>query len=314
MIALIASVAVAHGYPCFFLQVNPTIVKAESAVHDGQIGLKSGGAGRAVALGSDGEQKLTQQTKTREEMLHQAKLHSFILLSVILMGGACKSPLEAFEGPGVHILFIGNSLTYVNDLPSTLKFVMQLGGQEMSVHSVAKPDFALVDHIAGGSDAVSQIQRGGWDFVILQQGPSSLPASRDLLIQGTQQFDQHIRKAGARTALYMVWPDKSRFAFFEDVRVSYKMAADTVGGLFLPAGEAWLAAWVRDASLSLYGSDDFHPSVMGTYLAALVIYERITGGDARELPAAATGQFLTIPDSTVQVLLEAAHTTNDQYK
>jgi len=246
-------------------------------------------------------------------MLNQIRQYSVVAFSVILMGGACKSPLEAFEGPGAHILFIGNSLTYVNDLPNTLKYVMQLGGQEMSFHSVAKPDFALVDHLTGGSDAVSQIQRGGWDVVILQQGPSSLPASRDLLIQGTQQFDQLIRKAGARTALYMVWPDKSRFAFFEDVRVSYKIAADTVGGLFLPAGEAWLAAWERDSTLSLYGSDNFHPSPLGTYLAALVIYERITGSDARELPVAATGQFLVIPDSTVQLLLEAAHTTSDQY-
>jgi len=250
----------------------------------------------------------------RESMLNQIRQYSVIAFSAILMGGSCKSPLETFEGPGVHILFIGNSLTYVNDLPNTLKYVMQLGGQEMSFHSVAKADFALVDHLAGGSDAVSQIQRGGWDVVILQQGPSSLPASRDLLIQGTQQFDQHIRKAGAGTALYMVWPDKSRFAFFEDVRVSYKLAADTVGGLFLPAGEAWLAAWERDSTLSLYGSDNFHPSPMGTYLAALVIYERITGRDARDLPAAGASQMLAIPDSTVQKLQAAAHATSDQYK
>src|SRR4030095_8145198 len=46
------------------------------------------------------------------------------------------------------------------------------------------------------------------------------------------------------------------------------------GGLF-PGGEAWRAAWRREASLVLYGPDGFHPTVTGTYLAALVICAQV---------------------------------------
>lgn len=240
---------------------------------------------------------------------------SSLTMFVLLGAWGCKSPVEAFEGPGIHVLYVGNSLTFVNDLPETVAGIMAMAGQEISYKAITRPDFALIDHLNGGSDAVSEIKRGGWDVVILQQGPSSLPESRDLLIQWTGAFDQIIRSVGARTALYMVWPSKDRFSFFEDVRLSYKLAADTVGGIFLPAGEAWLKAWADSAELPLYGPDDFHPSPLGTFLAALVIYERISGGNAEDLPpqVKVAGNVLDVPEETARLLQRVAHTTNQRY-
>jgi hypothetical protein len=76
----------------------------------------------------------------------------------------------------------------------------------------------------------------------------------------------------------MVWPSRERFGDFDGVRASYTNAAKDVNGLLLPAGDAWRAAWRRDAHLALYGADNFHPSPLGSYLAALVIVHRLTGG------------------------------------
>ena len=71
----------------------------------------------------------------------------------------------------------------------------------------------------------------------------------------------------------------------------------------------------RDATLPLLGSDDFHPSPLGTYLVAITIYETLTGKDARDLPdrATANGATLDVPASIVQLLQEAAHQANTQY-
>jgi hypothetical protein len=218
-------------------------------------------------------------------------------------------------GDTTHVLFIGNSLTYVNDLPGTLAVVAALDSQKIIYESVAYPDYALLDHLSASSNAVGEIQKGGWNFVVMQQGPSSLEEGRTWLIDGALAFNKYIQAIGGKPALYMVWPDKSRYSFFEAVRVSYKLAADTVGGLFLPAGEAWLTAWQEDSQLAFYGPDDFHPSPLGTYLAALVIFERITGRDARNLPAiaVANGQTLNVSESTVRLLQKAAHKTNARY-
>ena len=59
----------------------------------------------------------------------------------------------------LKLLFIGNSLTAANDLP------------------------AILESMGRGADGEARraIARGGWSFVILQQGPSALPESRVLL-------------------------------------------------------------------------------------------------------------------------------------
>jgi hypothetical protein len=122
--------------------------------------------------------------------------------------------------------------------------------------------------------------------------------------------------AAGRSALLMIWPESSRFTVFDDVRESYRLAAEEVGGLFLPAGEAWRTAWAVDPQLGLYGPDGYHPSPLGTYLAALVVYEGVTGHDARLLPdgAVVAGQSLRLPPSRVQLLQEAAHETVARFR
>jgi hypothetical protein len=235
------------------------------------------------------------------------------LLACLACAHSTASPVES--GARLHVLFIGNSLTYVNDLPAAVADMAASAGEDIAVTTVAKPDYALIDHLNGGSNALEVLQRGGWDFVVLQQGPSSLSDNADSLGIWTRMFDPHIRAAGARTALYMVWPAIDRRAFFNDVRAAYQTAATSVNGVFMPAGQAWLTAWSTDASLQLYGPDGFHPSELGTALAAYVIYERISGHDARALPVRPriNGHTLNASDATVRLLQRAAHDTNAQF-
>jgi len=119
----------------------------------------------------------------------------------------------------------------------------------------------------------------------LQQGPSALPESRANLREWTRRFDGVIRQAGSRTALYMVWPESYRPQAFPEVSTSYRLAAEDVQGILLPAGDAWVAAWRADAGLRLYGPDGFHPTVLGSYLAALAIYGGLTGASPVGLPS-----------------------------
>ena len=224
-------------------------------------------------------------------------------------------PLPNLAPGGHHVLFIGNSLTYVNDLPGTLSEIAALTDDTIRTATVAEPDFALIDHFTGRSNALAAIQQGGWEYVVLQQGSSSLPINRDTLILATKLFNPYIRSVGARPALYMVWPTSDRISFFDDVRISYQEAATAVGGVFMPCGIAWTKAWAEDSTLTLYAADGLHPSPIGTYLAALVMYERITGKDATSLPARAlvAGKLLNLSDATVRLLQRAAHAANQDF-
>jgi hypothetical protein len=193
--------------------------------------------------------------------------------------------ISATQPAPVRILFIGNSLTYANDLPGMVCELARAAGKRAICESVAKPDYGLEEH--WNEKSVQRVIARGWDLVVLQQGPSALPESRRLLIEYARRFDQEIRKAGARTAFYMVWPSRTRRGDFPGVSQSYGTAAADVKGLLLPAGDAWRAAWAIDAQLPLYGPDGFHPSPAGTYLAALVAYQQIFGEPPPQEPAPA---------------------------
>ena len=239
------------------------------------------------------------------------------LVAALLVGTAvaCGNSSGPELTGGIRVLFIGNSLTYVNDLPRTLSEMALTAGDTIQVRTVALPNYALIDHYQGGSDALNEINLGRWDFVVLQQGPSTTAINRDSLILVTKLFEPRIRASGATPALYMVWPTTDRLAFFDEARISYQMAAAGVNGIFMPAGKAWQTAWATDPNLAFFQSDGLHPTPLGTYVAALVIYERLTGHDARQLPGVAIvqGSRLNVSEATVRLLQRAAHETNALY-
>jgi hypothetical protein len=251
----------------------------------------------------------------RRSLMSMVRAFGFAAALLAATAFGCGSTSAPVLAGGMRVLFIGNSLTYLNDLPWTLSRMALAVGDTIQASMVAVGDFALIDHYLGGSTALAEIRSRQWDYVILQQGPSSVPINRDSLIIATQLFDAEIKRAGARTALYMVWPSRDRFAFFDAVRASYQAAADTVNGIFMPAGRAWLTAWETDPNLPLYHQDGLHSSALGTYLAALVIYERLTGHDARSLPGTVMveGNTLNVPEATIRLLQRAAHETNALY-
>jgi hypothetical protein len=220
---------------------------------------------------------------------------------LILLGSAAT--LTAGMGatqPPTRVLFVGNSLTAVNDVPQMVQQIAAANGHRYECQAIVFGNHGLEEHW-NRPEARRAIANGGWAFVILQQGPSALPESRRILLHYANQFDKEIRAVGARSAFYMVWPSRDRFGDFAGVSASYRAAAQAVNGILLPAGDAWRAAWRRDAKLALYGGDGFHPSPMGSYLAALVIYQGLAGRPPALLPP-----LVKMPDNAPSLFQEAA--------
>ena len=246
------------------------------------------------------------------------KITSRIVLPLLLaacLGDPTGSVGGADENARFNVLFVGNSLTYTNDLPGMLKVLIESVGEgPANIEVAAYANFGLEDHWVTG-DSREAIGGGGWDIVVLQQGPSATEG-RPSLLEYTQRFDGEISALGGQTALYMVWPSEARFFDFDGVSESYTMAAEQVDGLLYPAGEAWRLAWGRDSTLQLYGSDGFHPSPAGTYLAALVMFQQLTGRSPIGLPGnvvTASGVVLGLSSETAAILQEAAAEANSLF-
>jgi hypothetical protein len=228
----------------------------------------------------------------------------------LAIANACLSATAPkLVGSGPAILFIGNSYTYENDVPGLVQALAIAAGSPVAVETVANPDYALIDHWNGGSSARSEIAKGGWKYVVLQQGPSSVEVNRDTLRLATKLFDADIRKIGATTALFSAWPQQDRRVDFPRAIESYQIAARDVNGVFLPVAAAWIEAWNRDSTIGLYAGDGLHASTAGSYLTALVIFAKLTGkspiGSPAELTLASGGR-LAVAAPLATLLQEAA--------
>ena len=206
---------------------------------------------------------------------------------LVAVGAACATNAAGQDQAPVQpprVLFIGNSLTYANDLPRAVRSLYALVGLPLETAMVAKPNFSLGDHW-DDRDARHAIRRRGWSTVVLQQGPSSREDSRAMLREAVRRFAPLIAEAGATPARFSAWPQRQRREDFSRASDSYALAAADVNGILMPVADAWREAFDLAPSLDLYSEDGLHPSRYGTFLAALVIFGALTGRSPASLPS-----------------------------
>lgn len=198
------------------------------------------------------------------------KLFFFILIFLISLHSISAQAIQ------YRVLFIGNSLTYSNDLPALVAEIAARDSIKLNYKTFAFPDYSLEDHWNDGMVEV-EIENGQYDFVILQQGPSALDESRVLLIEYAKKFAEVCKKANSKSVLFMVWPSKARLFDLDRVIKNYTDASIQTGSLLCAAGVAWKNARKDKPDLELYSADGFHPSLAGSYLSAKTIYTVLRG-------------------------------------
>ena len=230
-------------------------------------------------------------------------LLALCLLTLACGGGDPAGP----DGGPPRVLFIGNSLTEYNDLPGMVRVLAESAGTPLRTGMVVHGGYSLEDHWNDGR-AREAVASRRWDVVVLQQGPSAWPSSRENLIEWTVRWADAIRAAGARPVVYMPWPESWRMSAFDSVSRSYRDAAIAARATLVPGGEVWQAAWRRDPSLALYGDDGFHPSQLGTWTVAVAAWSHLTGHPATEAPASIRLDIstLVVPAEQANAIREAA--------
>lgn len=245
-----------------------------------------------------------------KQLSHSTRLLFLTLCWLLVVQSLCgQTRRRPVRRPNPSILFIGNSLTYQNDLPRMLCSMASASGESLTCDEVTIANADLSDHWSDGR-AASRIATGGWTLVAMQQGPSG-STGRPVLLEYSKKYAQLILSAKAQPALYMVWPSQQRFQDFDNVSESYRLAASEAGGMLIPVGDAWRAVWRRDSRIRLYGSDGFHPSPAATYLAALVFHHRLFGSIPPLLASSLVArsivrESLPLDDRQLEILREAA--------
>jgi hypothetical protein len=197
--------------------------------------------------------------------------------------------------PGLRVLFIGNSFTYMNDLPGVVRKLLNSDADETPAFVVeyTRPGGQL-RQAARDSRLAALIGEARWNFVVLQEQseiPSFPDEQREELMDGyARNLAGMIRADGATPVLFETWgyrngdrrnvPTDSYDAMQERLDRGVSRVAKEINARVAPVGEAWRYALSRRPNLSLWAGDGKHPSKLGTYLAACVFYTTVSGRSA----------------------------------
>lgn len=173
-----------------------------------------------------------------------------------------------------RFLFIGNSLTSTNNLPRIVKEMYAELGIIVSTRTIAPPGYGLEDHWNVGI-IQPLISSNYYDFVIIQQGPSSQQYGRESLIEYGGRIAELCNSNDTKLAFFMVWPSIAYYHTFDGVITNYTDAASINNAILIAVGSNWKYYIDQTGDYSYYGSDNFHPSVKGSEKAALDIIQKL---------------------------------------
>jgi len=183
------------------------------------------------------------------------------VLAALVLSLASAWPVHAKP---VRILFVGNALLEDAEVPARFASLARAMGKEAEVQSRIVRWASLEDHWRDGETRAAIAK--GWDYVVLQQGPSAREEERADLAAQAKRFTAEIAKTGAKTALFMAWPQEpERRRDIPAAIAAYRAAAEASGALLIPAAEAWL----RVLAQTKPGRSSFSPRGAASDLAVL---------------------------------------------
>ena len=175
----------------------------------------------------------------------------------------------------IKILFLGNSLTYVNFLPLAVKKFFRKAGIDAETVMITQGGKCLDWHLTH-RDTEFNVKYGGYDYVVLQGKATGFDPD-SFVDAGTKIINDMIKPAGSVPVLYLAWSLRGESEKQPVMTGAYKKLSEATGALLAPAGEVWQRALRLRPAPDIYMPDGNHPTPAGTYLCAATIFYTVTG-------------------------------------
>jgi len=194
------------------------------------------------------------------------------------------------------VLFIGNSFTYFNDLPKMLEEISEglLSCDSVTMGGAYLHEYADPEHELG--QQVRKKTKEFWDAVILQEQSFNPIGNQQDFVDSAGVVAGLF--PGSAIYMYQTWSyeegteklETTGLTFAEmtkKLKVAYEIAAEAVGGVCVPVGSGFAKAVNLDPEIKLYvPEDNYHPLPTGSYIAACMFYQVLTGNGIENLKLA----------------------------
>jgi len=220
------------------------------------------------------------------------------------------------------VLFLGNSYTASNNLPSMISNMANSTGNTLIYDSNTPGAYRLMNH-ASNTTTMNKINADNWDYVTLQAqsqetswGQAQMEAE---LYPHAATLINAIRTNNACTLplFYMTWgrenddvnncatiPWVCTYEGMDDaIKATYILMAEQNNAQVSPVGAVWRYIRANLPNVDLYSGDGSHPSLAGSYAAACTFYTMIYKKD----PTLITWNS-SLPTTTANAIKMAAKT------
>lgn len=196
------------------------------------------------------------------------------------------------------VLFIGNSFTATFDVPQLVKGFADAAGLPTVIASHMPGGISVADVSQGTMAHMNNpmvfdlIRSNDWDYVVLQDnqgrfvdGGGTFPSpAQSPVIAGHIKIRDSMRANNtcSRMLLFSGWAWKSGYPGLGDgkklitnIYENYQVLNTSAQEIIAPIGSAWLRAITQVPSVDLWGTDEAHQSMEGSYITAAVIFSSI---------------------------------------
>ncbi|MGV9003155.1 T9SS type A sorting domain-containing protein [Flavobacterium sp.] len=193
-----------------------------------------------------------------------------------------------------RVLFIGNSYTSVNNLPSMISNMAVSTGDLLSYDANLPGGSRFMNH-ASNATTLSKINSDVWDYVVLQAQSQETSLSEVQMSNEVYPYAVSLSNAirannqCSQPMFYMTWGRESgdssncnfmpwvcTYEAMDDViRATYVSMSQSNHAELAPVGAVWRYLRTNYPTIDLYSSDSSHPSIAGSYAAACVFYTMI---------------------------------------
>ena len=173
------------------------------------------------------------------------------------------------------VVFIGNSKTYVSNIPGLFGNIANSAGYNVIVTSITEGGKTLSWHANNNATKLQQ----PYDIAILQEQTDTMETNLALYSSGAKQVASFLRKGNSKIGIYIrqCWGLKSRIntPYHQIVQDNAKSVSSLISGDIINDG----LAWDQFGNPSILYSDDTHQSLEGAYLSAICIFKTISNSD-----------------------------------
>lgn len=234
-----------------------------------------------------------------------------ILVALLLLSALQPSAQE-------RVLFVGNSLTYYNDMPQLFAGIANDKGYRVEVDSYTVGGTGLAEMLASG-EVLRLIESDRWDKLVLQPGTGessggSIHTDSSAWVVRRLVDALHAVNPYAKVCLYEisngVTPGDGS-GDYDYYLYTQQRILDTVTKIarlaeipLAPAGECFREHYATRHDLMLHSVfNDIHPNLAGSYLVACTIFETLY-----EVPVVPCGYYGNLDQEQAEYLQQIADT------